>query len=172
MMRAAVGIALLLCGSLTLAAQNSATPRIKTVPACPIDMQANQGVWDHTIRVRETDKEQVLQPFGQRLSLILKDSHSARIQTATVRVDGLTGKNQMLQTDVRTSNADGIRTMTVRFASQDDGRVAADLWIPGFTSVTSIELLEVSYADGSTWKISGSNVCSVKPDPLMLISNR
>jgi len=48
----------------------------------------------------------------------------------------------------------------------------ADLWLPGFTSVTSIELMEVTYADGSAWKISGSNVCRVQPNPLMLITER
>lgn len=176
MTRSALAIILALA-SLTSAAQNTrpgAATTLYVVPpflaaTCPIGMQANQGVWDHTIRVREGEK---VQPFGQRISLTLKDSHPAPIQSATVRVDGLTGKNRILQTDAKFPKTDGIRTLTVKFVSQDDGRVSADLWLPGFTAVTSVELLEVAYADGSMWKISSSNVCRVQPDPLMLISNR
>ena len=179
MTRAVVGIVLRLSGSLTLAAQSGAEPEAKTsyvtptfvAATCPIDMQANQGVWDHTIRVREGDNQHPIQAFGQRISLTLKDSRSARIQAATVRVDGLTGKNHVLET-VKTLDAKGIKTLRVKFSSQDDGQVSADLWLPGFTSVTSVELLEVSYVDGSIRKISGSNVCRVQPDPLMMISNR
>jgi hypothetical protein len=179
MTRAALAITLLF-GSLPLAAQNGTTPKASSLyviptfltATCPISMQANQDVWDHTIKIREGERERVLQPFGQKISLTLKDTHPARIQAATVRVDGLTGKNRMVQTGPNSANPDGIRTLRVRFAVLNDGRVSADLWLPGFTAVTSVELLEVSYADGSSWKISGSNVCRVQPDPLMLISNR
>ena len=179
MKRAAVAVAFLI-SSFTLAAQNDAKPQALTLyhpssqvaGTCPIVMGADQGVWDHTIRVREGDREHAVQPFGQKISLFLKDSHSARILAATVRVDGLTGKTRELQTDAKTLDTDGIRTLRVKFTSQDDGLVLADLWLPGFTSVTSIELMEVTYADGSAWKISGSNVCRVQPNPLMLITER
>jgi hypothetical protein len=49
------------------------------------------------------------------------------------------------------------------------GPVTSDLYVPGFTAVSSIELLEVSYDDGRVWRIGGSSVCRVKPDPMMLI---
>jgi len=185
MTRAAVAIALIL-SPLALAAQNGSTagapsfgvatlqvlPPNENARTCPIGMHASQGIWDRTIRIREGDKERVPPPSCQKIALALKDSHPARIDAATVRVLGLTGKNRMIQTGARTPNTDGIRTLRVKFTAGDDGRVSADLWLPGFTAVTSIELLEVSYADGSAWKISGSSVCRVQPDPLMLISNR
>lgn len=179
MKRAAVTFAFLVA-SLTLAAQNNAGRQAMTLyhppsfiaGTCPILMGADQGVWDHTIRVHEGDKERVLQPFGQKISLTLKDSHPARILAATVRVAGLTGKNQLLQTGAKTLNTDGIRTLRVKFTSQGDGSVAADLWLAGFTAVTSVELLEVTYADGNTRKMSDSSVCRVQPNPLMLITER
>jgi uncharacterized protein YraI len=195
MIRAAAGLALLIM-SLTLTAQNASssgapfgaappemltlqngtTVVLPTAPdsaACPVSMEARQGIWDRAIRIREGDKERALQPFGQRISLNLKDSHSARIISAIVRVHGLNGKSGMLPTPTEAGQKwNAVRTLTVKFAGQADGSFSADLWISGFTSVSSVELLQVSYADGSGWRVSRSNLCRVTPDPFMLISNR
>jgi hypothetical protein len=149
-----------------------ASPPGFTANACPIGMHADQGVWDHTMRIREGDKRAVIQPFGQKISLTLKDSRGVRITAATVRVHGLTGENRIVQTSDKTGGSDAVRTVQVSFGRQGEAGVTGDLWIPGFTAVTLIELREVSYSDGTAWKVSGSSVCRVQPDPLMLISNR
>jgi hypothetical protein len=135
-------------------------------------MVANQGVWDHNIRVHQGQQEKVLQPFGQRIFLTLTDSHPATIIAATVKVHGLTGKNHMLQTAVD-PGADGETTkiMEINFAASQKGGVTGDLYIPGFTAVNSLELLQVSYNDGRVWRIGAESVCRVTPDPNMLIAN-
>jgi hypothetical protein len=196
MMRAAAGLALLVT-SLTLTAQSASTsggatfgvagpetltlqdgttvvlPPVADSRACPVSMRASQGIWDRTIRIREGEKEPASQPFGQRISLNLKDSHSARILSAIVRVHGLNGKSRTLPTPIGTGQKwNAVKTLTINFVGENDGSFSADLWVSGFTSVSSVELLQVSYADGSAWRISGSNVCRVTPDPFMLISNR
>ena len=169
----------LLVSPLTLAAQNA----VRTDPPvvvfngyaignnCPIGMHASQGVWDHTIRVREGQKERTLQPFGQRILLSLVVTGPSPIVSATVKVRGLTGKNRMLQTEsFGNVSSDGVRIMRITFVQRPDG-VSSDLYIPGLTSVSSIELLDVSYGDGKVWKIGASSVCRVTPDPMMLIAN-
>jgi len=140
--------------------------------SCPISMHASQGVWDHTIKVRQGQQEQSTQPFGQRIFLTLNDSRPAPIVAATVKVHGLTGKNRILQTTAG-PNADGdaVKIMKITFASNSTGGVSSDLDAPGFTSVTSIDLLEVSYDDGQIWRVGGSSVCRVTPDRMMLIAN-
>lgn len=164
----------LLLTSLTLAAQDSSRNKIillpPQIPVCPISMQAHQGVWDHTIRVRDGQQQQI-SPFGQRLSLTLVDQHPSRILSATVRVRGLNGRSHMVQA-VGSANDDSnaTRTMSIKFSANPDNSVTGDLYAPGFTSIMSVELLQVTYEDGSTWKISGSNVCRVAPDPMMLIA--
>lgn len=185
MKHAAVCLVLLL-SSLTLAAQNGAKNEGQA-PAqglvivnlgelvgngCPISMRASQGVWDHTIRVRRGQQERMFQPFGQRLFLTLGDSHKAPIIAATVKVHGLTGKNHVLET-TGSPNADGdaTRIIKIAFAPSQKGGVTGDLYVPGFTSVSSIELIEVSYDDGRVWRIGDSSVCLVTPDPLMLIAS-
>jgi hypothetical protein len=139
---------------------------------CPIGMAADQGVWDHTIRVHQGQRDKLAQPFGQRIILTLSDAHSATIVAATVNVRGLTARNHMVQTagDGK-SNGEASRTLSVTFAANGKGRVTGDLYIPGFTAVNSIELLQVSYNDGRVWRIGAGNVCRVKPDPMMLIAN-
>lgn len=170
----------LVLSPLTLAAQNQVKTEspiaidLGTLPGnrCPIGMVASQGVWDHTIKVRQGQQEPSIQPFGQRIYLALDDSHPAPIIAATVKVHGLTGKNHLLET-AGGANADGDATkiMRITFLSSPKGGVSSDLYIAGFTSVSSIELLEVSYGDGKTWTMGGSSVCRVTPDRMMLIAN-
>lgn len=139
---------------------------------CPIGMHASQGVWDHTVRVRQGQQERTLQPFGQRILLSLTVTGLSPIVSATVKVRGLTGKNRMLQTEsIGNIGGDGVRTMRITFVQKPDGGVSSDLYVPGFTSVSSIELVEVSYGDGKVWMIAGTGVCRVTPDPMMLIAN-
>ena len=130
-MKRAVACAFLLLSSLTLAAQNTGTAsdgassqaRNSALRAsdafevshgggtCPIGMRASQGLWDHTVAVRKGLGDQ---KFGQRISLTLKDAHPSRIETATVRVHGLTGKSYMLQTSTDTNETrDAARMLNV-----------------------------------------------------------
>lgn len=170
----------LLLSSLALAAQNSVKTERPVVvfqgnvvgDSCPIGMHASQGVWDHTIKVRQGQQEQTVQPFGQRIFLSLVDTHPAPIVAATVKVLGMTGKNHMMQAAGGAGAAeDAVKTMRITFATSPTGGVSSDLYIPGFTAVSSVELLEVSYNDGKIWKIGGSSACRVTPDRIMLIAN-
>jgi hypothetical protein len=138
---------------------------------CPIGMRASQGVWDHSIKVRQGEKESSVQPFGQRILLSLEDTHADPIIAATVRVRGLTGNNRILQTREANAGGDATKLMRITFGSNGTGGVSSDVYVSGFTSVSSIELLEISYADGKTWRMVGSSVCRVAPDPMMLIAN-
>src|SRR4051812_4560983 len=152
MIRTAAGLAVLL-SSFTLGAQNTAPSESSKAQyvqpmnaACPIGMQASQSLWNHNIAVQ---KGLGNQKFGQRLSLALKDPRQARITGARVRVHGLTGKNRMLQTGNRSDGAESATTVHLSFGPKNDNEVVGDLWIPGFTAVTTVELQEVSYSDGS-----------------------
>ncbi|HMG86839.1 MAG TPA: hypothetical protein VK574_14000 [Terracidiphilus sp.] len=178
-MKTAVAAVLLLLSSISLVAQNAARPEDQVLllkasqmaNGCPIGMIANQGVWDHTLRVRQGQREKA-QPFGQRILLTLSDANSATIIAATVRVNGLTGKNRVVQTAPGAAAAgEATKTIKVNFAVSQKGGVTGDLYIPGFTAVNSIELIQVSYEDGRVWRIGADSVCRVTPDPMMLIAN-
>lgn len=187
MIRSAAGL-IVLVSSLGLAAQNSngtganssgsSEPELlisqasngERTSACPIGMYASQSLWNHNIAVQKGIGNE---KFGQRISLSLRDSHPARIVAATVRVHGLNGKNRMLLTPTDSNQKwSAVKTLRVKFLRESDGSVSGDLWIGGFTSVGLIELIDVSYADGSMWRQAGLNLCRVQPDPMMLISNK
>ncbi|HEY2469731.1 MAG TPA: hypothetical protein VGI45_18070 [Terracidiphilus sp.] len=187
MYRAAAAIALL--SSLTLLAQNRSigTAGSSTIPAqdqvppstivlevpfdfiplCPIGMRARQDVWNHTITIHRGG-EQYKGPFSQRIVLTLTNAHPAKIVAATVLVRGFDGKNRTLQT----GGAEGTATKILRtgFTVSDNNTVSADLYISGFTAITSVKLQDVTYADGSTWHSDQSNSCRIAPDPMMLIA--
>lgn len=193
MYRTAAAISLLTFGVLALSAQNmpSGAAGPAPVPAqdrsnplmtlsvnlsanaggCPISMDARQGLWDHTIRVRDGQKEKIYNGFGQRISLTLTDIHAERIVGATVKVLGLSGHNRMLTTDAMSGpKPDASRIIHLTSFSEAKDGVTAELYAPGFTSVSSIQLLEITYANGSTWSNPNLKVCRVAPDPLMLIA--
>lgn len=190
MIRTASCIALLVA-SLQLSAQsNSTSPlpasQVQSLPgetltlrpyvegACPISMHATQGMWDHTVRVKDGETKPVPPvPLGQRISLSLKDDRHASIVAATVRVRGLNGTSRKVLTPTgEQQDWNAVTTLKVKFAQQDDGSSLADLRVAGFTAVNSVQLINVSYSDGSTWRSSKANACSVQPDPLMLITER
>jgi hypothetical protein len=62
--------------------------------------------------------------------------------------------------------------MTVVFNEESNRGVTGQLVLPGFTSVTLIELEEITYQNGTVWRIGDQKACSVAPDLLMLISDR
>ncbi len=170
----------LLLSSFSLFAQSSTRPESQAVVFrdhsvgndCPISMRASQGVWDHTIRVHQGQKDNVVQPFGQRIFLTLNDTRPAPIVAATVRVHGLTARSHMVQADGN-ANAknEATKIIELTFAANQNNGVTGDLYIPGFTAVNSIELLQVSYSDGRLWRIGPGGACHVTPDPMMLIAN-
>jgi hypothetical protein len=172
-----VSIALLLT-PLTLVAQNGTQTQLQTAPVlvfpidafpspCPVAMQARQGVWDHSLKANQGRQQPARRGFGQRIILTTLKSGVVR---ATVRVHGLSGANRIFHTAEGQTSDDAVRTMTVTFSPRGDG-AAADLYVPGFTSVSSVELREITHADGSVWKNPDSKQCRIVPDRMMLLAD-
>ncbi len=176
----ALSLAFLLCGTMLTAqnAQQQSSNFVINLPAstCPVGMRASQGVSSHLLAVR--GDQQRVDVVAQRIHLILINSRppsskSPRIATATVTVHGLSSKGRTIQTfSNQSSSSDLIRALDVSFSSDSENSVSTDLLLPSFTSVKSIELNTVTYADGTMWKVSAQGACRVAPDPIVLISNR
>lgn len=135
-------------------------------PACPVGLRAQHIADGSMVNARDGKKQET----AQRLHLSFsKASHP--IARATVNVSGWTMESRFEQTVAKSDkhgtgqNPVAVRTLTVPVA---DG--AADVWVPGLTGVSSIELVSLEYADGSTWTPSGADSCRFAPDPLMLIA--
>ena len=182
-MKATAFVFVLLLCSLPSVAQSQSSAATIILPAdlpanatfvgsCPVSMDARQGIWDHTILVKNGQSSIRLEKFGQHISLTLGDLHSARIVDATVKVLGLSGRNRMLNTGASAdASPDASRILHLTAFTAAQNGVSAELYAPGFTSITSIQLLAITYANGSTWTAPHAKVCRVTPDPLMLIAN-
>ena len=170
------GIALLLSSLAPGAPAQTAPSQSFQVPektislACPVGMQAQQRGSSQLVEVRSGKR---MEPTGQRISLTLRAAQSPRMISARVTVRGLTPKAHVLQSkamDGRTSQIS--QTMSVGFSEISNGSATGELVLPGFTSVTSIGLEEITYENGTLWRVEGEGVRRVAPDLLMLISDR
>jgi hypothetical protein len=137
---------------------------------CPVSMHALQGSGGGLVTVH--GEKQVSGP-SQRIYLVLANDREQRITRATVRVEGLSPKNRIARTNATQSlTSDLTRTLDVSFTPGDHNQVAAEMVLPGFSSITSIELQSISYQDGSTWSVPGLRGCRVTPDPFMLVADK
>lgn len=163
------------------AAQSKSTSEI-----CPVSMRALQGTGHGLVAVRDDHKAPPpkcpLDRVGtsadcpsssQRIHLVLADPATKKYASATVFVSGLTPKGRTQRVDSFSNGTSEIsKTLEVTFAPEDEKSVSAELILPGFSSVTFIQLKSITYQDGSSWKVDGQTeqACRIAPDPLMLIA--
>jgi hypothetical protein len=123
-----------------------------------------------------TGKSQAPGPY-QRIHLILGDTGTTRVTSATVTVEGTNGKWRILtasrfQTQPLPASPYTSTTLQLAFTRNGDQTESADLELPGFTSVKSIRFDSVTFADGTLWTPDFGQACRVAPDPFMLVSSR
>jgi hypothetical protein len=107
---------------------------------------------------------------SQNIHLTLGRGLNGHIVAATVKVYGLSNKQRMAPL-AGGATPDISRELQVAFGGEESDGSAADLKLHGFTAVNSIEVVSITYSDGSTWRADDA-VCRVTPDPMMLIGAR
>jgi len=138
--------------------------------ACPVGVRARQAAnWNKM----EVGDEQPKGP-AQRLHLTLVNPDSRRITGATVTVRGLTPKTRATPTPLTLGDdsSDAARTVDVPFSAGSGKEVSADLRVPGLSAVYSVDLVSVTYADGSNWKLTSGKSCRTSIDGVMLVGAR
>jgi hypothetical protein len=134
---------------------------------CPIGMQVKQGTDGDMVKTR--DRTPAVEGPGQRIHLLLNNTG---ITGADVRVSGLTARPHVAQSGSGSVQPGVTRTLHVSFSPDGEGGVRGTMKLVGFTSVTSVRLVSVTYADGTEWTVPSSGGCSARPDPVMLIAGR
>lgn len=147
------------------------------VQGCPVDMRVRQRMGGGMTAVDENGVRRRV--FAQRLRLFLNDLRpdfaGQQIVSARVTVHGSNGKERIQRVgsgsidDRDMSSGQMARTLNVDLANWGEPGVSGDFRLPEFTSASRVDLVSVTYEDGSTWKLSGNETCRVAPDPLMLI---
>jgi hypothetical protein len=175
MKRAFAVASLFLLGAVASIAQNNPAPPSNDyvmyfpAPTCPVAMRALQGTGRGLLAVR--DGKRIDGP-SQNIRLVLAHPESKNVTAATITVRGHSGKSRIENASVAKDASLLARTLDVRMSSETSSEDFVNLVLPGFTSVTSIELNTITYGDGSTWTVSGQKSCHVAPDPFMLVADK
>lgn len=140
--------------------------------SCPASMRATQNGAGTLIKVKPGQPDSgPPADSSQNIRLIAgRDRHGA-VVSAAVKVHGLTNRPRMVPLAGPAGPTDISRRLNVAFDGAEAGQASADLSLHGFTAVSYIDILSVTYADGSTWSSDGYT-CRVIPDPMMLIGER
>lgn len=136
---------------------------------CPVAMRAERRGTQWVMQARSGGRSVA----GQRIYLEIERGKDTAVE-AKVTVHGTRARARFLPA-LSTENqgaADALKSFTLHANSADKGNIASDLRLEGFTSVQSVNLDSITYADGSVWTARAAQRCSVEPDPLMLVSQR
>lgn len=158
----------------------TAKKQIKTViitpsqVSCPVDMQAQHAPGlTAQVPVGKSGSAggAAHRGNGQHLQLTLNNPKSAAISEVRIRVRGWSAKGRTVPAQTAGADyTDASRMFDLKVDIESRGTAKKDVWVHGMTAVNSIELIGVSYEDGSSWKPASLQVCSIMPDPTMLIS--
>jgi hypothetical protein len=153
----------------TVPRSNNKTTVVLDAPGtvCPVGLRALQGTGYGMLKVRSSEPDVP----GQRIHLIVANGTKGKAQSAQVLVSGLSPKSRVRNAASTEEPPDASRTMAVTFHPEDATSVAAELVLPGFTSVSSVELQSITYQDGSTWSVARGDACRVTPESLMLVAS-
>ena len=133
---------------------------------CPVSLRAHHGSGGNMVKVDKPRPE----GMAQLLHLTLTNPDARQLVAARLRAHGVSGKLRMTQAAQGAADADVHQNLRVTFLPSPDRSVTTNVWVPGMAAVLSLDLDEVTYADGSTWKFQGREGCHVTPDPLMLVA--
>jgi hypothetical protein len=155
--------------------KGSTTTECKTTVAqgCPVDMRVRQRMGGAAVAADENGVKRRM--FAQRLRLLLNDLRpdmaGRKVVSATVTVHGTGVKARMQHAGSGNDRDSIVKTLSVDLANWGEPGFSGDLFVPGFTSTSRVDLESVTYDDGSTWKLSKNESCRVAPDPMMLINH-
>lgn len=162
---ASVLILSLLVAPASFSAQSSAPASNYTVTLpgiCPLNLRAQH------LSDGDLVKTGIAHPkgIGQALHLTLSDLDRGPVAEANVLLRGFTPKGRLSQA-APDAKPNATRRQRIRFAPGQNQ--SADIWVPGLSAITSVEIVSVTYANGSSWTPSGSLSCRVTPDLFMPI---
>jgi hypothetical protein len=149
------------------------TAAIATPRACPVSVTAKQAGATEMVKVQKgpDGKPETPTQTGQRIRLFVGGLAKTGKVTATVTVRGRSARGR-IDRAAAANSSDLRRTLNVTFTREDEESAWAELVLPGFTAVKSVKLEALEFADGTTRDLADASLCTVAPDPIMLVAGR
>jgi hypothetical protein len=161
-------------------AQTAATPPATSTPigslpavitmttphcSCPVGLRARPGVGGNIMTIDASDGV-----GSQMLSLDLSNIGSRHITGAQITVHGLTAHGHVIPASSYLDAGTTTKRIDLALTVAPGATTSTNLLFKGFTSVSTIDLDSLTYADGSTWHASPQHTCQITPDRFMLVA--
>jgi hypothetical protein len=112
----------------------------------------------------------------QAFDLSIKNTHLQRIVAAELEVHGTSSKSRIMPATgaVLTTEpaADAVRNVHLASSVPADQSRTNTVSVKNLTSISWINVIELRYADGSTWHAHPGSECRVIPNGMMLIAGK
>jgi hypothetical protein len=137
---------------------------------CPVGLQVNHGFSGPA-------KKTQYGPFAapapavqeQKIQFTMTNPSPREIVKVQITVHGFSDKGRSIPL-ADAPAPDLAKRLTVVLDVKGNAQASSDLSLRRFTSVTSVDLNSLTYADGATWQASSPGACSVAPNPFMLVT--
>jgi len=155
----------------------AAPATVSNPSACPVELSAAQH---NGVTLVPVDKpgppSSALDPnhAQQSIDLSMKNTRLQRIVAAELEVHGTANKGRMVRTNAVADEpmADTMRSVHLASSVPADQTRMRTISVKELTSVAWVSVIELRYADGSTWHARPGAECRVTPDPLMLVAGQ
>lgn len=138
--------------------------------SCPVDLFIQQRSPTEVVRTGDQPPE----PPAQRLEIAVKPRpYLQPISSIEIVVRGVGNQRQTLPLGAFPGGArtdDLQQTFHLRRSSSAPTLTRSDIRIPGINAVRWIELLSVTYTDGTVWRPAANLPCRTEPNRLLLVA--
>jgi hypothetical protein len=102
----------------------------------------------------------------------LTNLNTPAIQSIEVKVYGTSPKDRVLPVNTRADDT-VTKTFELHRTSDSDSLRDADVWMHQVGSLSWVDLISVTYADGTTWHAAAGNAsCRAVPSNLILVGRK
>jgi len=157
----------------------AAPSTVSNPSACPVELSALQrgaGALVAANKRENTPFEVKPSRPRQSIDLSMKNTRLQRIVAAELEVHGTSNKSRVIPAGAAvltdTPTADAVRNVRLASSVPADETRTRTVSVNELTSVAWISVIELRYADGSTWHARPGAECRVTPDPMMLIAGK
>ena len=172
----AAALFLALASACICTAQSQVLVFNRPASSCPIGIQAQPTPGLTQMVVRGTPpshdySKRTAFPSQQSLRFLLSNPTALGITAIELNVHGLQPGGHVepvVSTQSGSGNFD--KHLDLKLAINAKGRATRDIRFDGFTSIRSIDLESVTYADGSTWHANAEAPCNFEPSRVMLVA--
>jgi hypothetical protein len=138
--------------------------------SCPVSLRAQRQGQAVTRYARDQQPEPMP---TQWLEVTFFNSQARNVVSALLKVHGYGPSARMMPADSAQRESQEIeKNVDMKISVLGQGRASTELTMRHFAAVSRIDIEELEFADGTSWKASETGACSFTPNLFMLVSNR